>query len=99
MQKKADCVVLRASCDKRLEEMTSDIRLIKSALVGIDMRGGLVNQVNALNERLNDIISAQRLKQSANIAKANVNARYKVAIIGLIGSLAVLALAFLLSKL
>jgi hypothetical protein len=110
----SECDRLRTSCDKRLEEITSDIRLIKSALVGTDMRGGLVNQVNNLSVKLNDIISTQHLtdetrnkeKETSNkreadteAARYDVHARYKVAIIGLVGSLAGLALAFFLSKL
>jgi hypothetical protein len=113
MQKKADCVALRAACDKRLEEMTADMRLIKSALVGTDLRGGLVNQVNTLNTRLSDIIATQELTdstrnkekekadssaQSAKTSRADVVARYKIALIGVAGGLFGILLGFILSK-
>lgn len=58
---KADCLTLRVECDKRLNEMKDDIRLIKSALVGTDMRGGLVNQVLVLTDKLNDLITSRQI--------------------------------------
>jgi len=90
--------LLRIECQKRLDEMKDDLRLVKSALVGTDMRGGLVNQVNTLSERLSDIITTQKLtdnhrdaekKEEKQDKRAGMDraTRWKISIVGVISGL------------
>jgi hypothetical protein len=87
--------------DGRLSEMKDDLRLIKSALVGTDMRGGLVNQVNTLADRLGDIVATQKLtddkrsrdqteektlKEKTKDIRDDLIARYKIAFIAVLGT-------------
>ena len=93
---KDECDRMRNGCDKRLSEMKDDIRLIKSALVGTDLRGGLVNQVNDLASQVSDMAASEKLiasqatsaaisRESREDKKEDVKketlTRYKIALI------------------
>jgi len=97
-----ECFARHKETDARISEMKDDLRLIKSALVGTDMRGGLVNQVNTLADRLGDIVVTQKvtddrrnklqteettLKEKTKDMRDEVIARYKIAVIGILGAL------------
>jgi hypothetical protein len=97
-----ECTARHKETDARISEMKDDLRLIKSALVGTDLRGGLVNQVNTLADRLGDIVVTQKvtddrrtklqteektLKEKTKDMRDDIIARYKIAVIGILGTL------------
>lgn len=55
-----ECQLLRQACNRRLDEIQADLRLVKGSLVGIDANGGLVAKVNVLNERVSSLIDEQK---------------------------------------
>jgi hypothetical protein len=98
---RVECNAKHKDTDGRLSEMKDDLRLIKSALVGTDMRGGLVNQVNTLADRLGDIVATQKLtddkrcrdqteektlKEKTKDIRDDIIARYKTAFIAVFGT-------------
>jgi hypothetical protein len=98
---RVECNAKHKDTDGRLSEMKDDLRLIKSALVGTDMRGGLVNQVNTLADRLGDIVATQKLtddkrcrdqteektlKEKTKDIRDDIIARYKIAFIAVFGT-------------
>jgi hypothetical protein len=56
----------KADCAKAMQPLEGDIKQIREALVGVDLRGGLVKDVQQLNSKLDDIIDdAKSAKQLA----------------------------------
>ncbi len=90
-----ECARLRDECEKRMSEWKDDLKLVKLALVGNDMRGGLVSEVAALTAQIADLVKSQngteRKKIDDEKQMKDSNLRLKIAVIsvgcGLLGVL------------
>jgi len=77
--------VTREECIKAMEQVAIDIKVMKRALVGEDMRGGIVKDIAELKSKINEF-------NHVSTVKAELSLRWKIAILGslvaLIGILA-----------
>jgi hypothetical protein len=62
----ADCVT-HAECSQTMEPLLKEIYAIKNALVGPDLRGGLVNQVTGIQNKLDDVIKEREEQKKTNL--------------------------------
>ena len=92
--------VLRVECAQNVATIKADLGVIKNALIGSDLRGGLVNDVAELKINLANIaIEQNKLKTNTsaeNSQKKELSTRVKIAIISLIGVIITAFAAFLI---
>lgn len=81
-QKKNDCYVSRQECDGAMEPLRSTLETVKNALVGENMSGGLVQQVNNLNIRVANLITQGNEQKLQNKEKQEKNLKWKLAAVG-----------------
>jgi hypothetical protein len=55
----SECSRLREACINKFQGVKEDMDVVKKALIGDDMRGGLVNQVNTLSKNVEAIKGMQ----------------------------------------
>ena len=75
-------------CAKCNNEIKDDLRTIKNALIGENMRGGIVNQITNLENKISDIAAARACDEKEMEKKDDVKVRWKLATVGALVALA-----------
>ena len=71
--------VSRAECTAAMKEVSADLDLVKTALIGNDMRGGMVNDVAQLNMKVDSLVKQSQLNKEIGL-------KWKLAIFGALAS-------------
>lgn len=83
--------VTHAQCSESMSPIVDDLKTIKNALVGQDLRGGLVNQVSTITTKLDQVISqvneANHNAKNEKKEKKEISLRWKLAAFSAIGAI------------
>lgn len=67
-------------CERRMTPVVEDIAVIKKALVGDDLRGGLVKEIAEMNAKMNGIVTNHNKQASNTAIKADLSSKWKLGI-------------------
>jgi hypothetical protein len=89
--------VTRLECAEAMEPMRGTLAEIKNALIGKDLTGGLVQQVNNLNSKVENLITQWNEQKEKNKEKRAANLAWKLAAVGFASAVIGIVLEFVFS--
>lgn len=89
--------VTRQECFEAMDPIKSTLIDVKNALIGKDLRSGLVQQVNNLDNKVTNIITQWETEKKENEKKHQENLKLKLAILSLAATFLGFFLKFVLS--
>jgi len=91
--------VTRAECSAMMEQNSCDIKDIKKAIIGEDLRGGLVRDVGLIKDQIHEMQTAQANQKKAAEGKQQSILTWKTTAVVVLFSLGSALLTYFLSKL
>ena len=89
--------VSRQECAEAMEPLKSTMETVKNALVGKDLRSGLVQQVNNLDNKVQNLITQSDEEKRQAEKKRKEILRWKMAAVGFAATVFGIVLQFLFS--
>lgn len=90
--------VTRAECETLCGGLKDDFKSIKKALIGDDLKGGLVLEFRELKNTVTSLVDNQTREDNEGKARRESFVRYKAALIGVTGGLVGVVLGYLLCQ-
>jgi hypothetical protein len=87
-KRRTEDFVTRGECTAINTDMKADLKLIKVAVVGADMRGGMVRDIADLRNKVDGIVSnrigdnnRRKEERAADTAKAELSMKWKITLV------------------